>query len=197
MKLLFSGMGPHIWAIATFLGTIILRDEVYIPEVWKYIYNWCFHCGFLWFGHITSAYINSQLYKPCETQQQECNLICVATRTCLSWHIQNCIFFSFYHRNKPREKHPQLERKCMSVAVEGDSFLEATAFQHWAAIPVFVSGSSFSLNKKKVNCFHNTRMGFFVQALFPVSPSRQPSSLLSLQAEALHTLIYKMPGHSW
>ena len=36
--------------------------------------------------------------------------------------------FSFYHRNKPREKHPQLERQCMAVAVEGDSFLEATVF---------------------------------------------------------------------
>ena len=69
-------------------------------------------------------------------------------------------FVSFYHRNKPHEKHPQLERKCMSVAVEGDSFLEETAFQHWAVIPVYVSGSSFSLNLMKLNCIHNTRMAF-------------------------------------
>ena len=48
----------------------------------------------------------------------------------------------FYHRNKPREKHPQHERKYISVAVEGDSFLEETAIQHWAAIPVYVSGNT-------------------------------------------------------
>ena len=51
-------------------------------------------------------------------------------------------FFSFYHLNKPREKHPQHERKCISVAVEGDSFLEETDFQHWAAIHVYVSGNT-------------------------------------------------------
>ena len=67
-------------------------------------------------------------------------------------------FFSFYHRNKPHEKHPQHERKCISVAVEGDSFLEETTFQHWAAIPVY--GSGFSLNLRKLNCIHNTRMDF-------------------------------------
>ena len=48
----------------------------------------------------------------------------------------------------------------MSVAVEGDSFLEETAFQHWAMIPVYVSDSSFSLNRRKLNCIHNTRMAF-------------------------------------
>ena len=168
----------------------------YISMKFENIYNWCIHCGFLCFGHITSANIDSQLYKPCETQQQECNMICVATKTCFH-DIFRTACFSFYHRNKPREKHHQLERKCMSVAVEGDSFLEATAFQHWAAIPVFVSSSSFSLNLRKLNCIRNTRMGFFMQALFPVSPSRQPSSLPRLQAEALHTLINKIPGHSW
>ena len=61
---MFSGMSPHILAICTFLGTVILSDEVYIPEN---IYNWCIHCGFLCFGHITSANIDSQLYKLCET----------------------------------------------------------------------------------------------------------------------------------
>ena len=48
----------------------------------------------------------------------------------------------------------------MSVTVEGDSFLEETAFQHWAVIPVYVSDSSFSLNLMKLNCIHNTRMAF-------------------------------------
>ena len=48
----------------------------------------------------------------------------------------------------------------MSVAVEGDSFLKETAFQHWAVIPVYVSGSYFSLNLMKLNCIHNTRMSF-------------------------------------
>ena len=72
----------------------------------------------------------------------------------------------------------------MSVAIEGDSFLEVTAFQHWTAIPVYISGSSFSLNLRKLNCIHNTRTGFFAQALFPVSTSRQQSSLPGLQAEA-------------
>ena len=48
----------------------------------------------------------------------------------------------------------------MSVAVEGDSFLEETVFQHWAVIPVYVSGSSFSLNLTELNCIHNTRMAF-------------------------------------
>ena len=61
----------------------------------------------------------------------------------------------FYHRNKPHEKHPQLERKCMSVAVEGDSFLEETAFRHGAVIPVYVSGPTFSLNLRKLNCIHS------------------------------------------
>ena len=69
-------------------------------------------------------------------------------------------FFSLYHRNKPHEKHQRLERKCMSVAVEGDSFLEETTFQHWAVIPVCVNGPSFSLNLRKLNCIHNTRMAF-------------------------------------
>ena len=48
--------------------------------------------------------------------------------------------------------------KCISVTVEGDSFLEETAFQHWAAIPVYVSG--FSLNLRKLNYIHTTRMDF-------------------------------------
>ena len=38
---------------------------------------------------------------------------------------------------------------------------------------------------------------FFVRALCPVSPSRQQSSLPGLQAEALHKLINKTPGHFW
>ena len=33
IKLMFSGMRSHILAICTFLGTVILSDEVYIPEV--------------------------------------------------------------------------------------------------------------------------------------------------------------------
>ena len=37
----------------------------------------------------------------------------------------------------------------MSVAVEGDSFLEETAFQHWAMITVYVSGSSVSLKQDR------------------------------------------------
>ena len=37
ITLVFSGMSPQILAIGTFLGSVILSDEVYIPEVWKYI----------------------------------------------------------------------------------------------------------------------------------------------------------------
>ena len=65
----------------------------------------------------------------------------------------------------------------MSVAVEGDSFLEETAFQHWAAIPVYVSDSSFSLNLRKLNCIHNTRMAFcasFVSSL-PIKAAKLPT----------------------
>ena len=85
-------------------------------------------------------------------------------------------FFSFYHRNKPHEKHPQLERKCMSVSVEGNSFTEETAFQHWAVIPVYVNGSSFSLNLRKLNCIHNTRMSFLCKLCVqsPHQGSRAP-----------------------
>ena len=85
-------------------------------------------------------------------------MICIATKT--SFMTFRTAFFSFYHRNKPHEKHRQLQRRCMSVAVEGGSFLEETAFQHWAVIPVYVSGSSFSLNLTRLNCIHNTRMAF-------------------------------------
>ena len=34
---MFIGMSPNILAICTFPGTVILSDEVYIPEVGKYI----------------------------------------------------------------------------------------------------------------------------------------------------------------
>ena len=37
INILFSGMSSQILAIGTFLGTVIFSDELYIPEVWKYI----------------------------------------------------------------------------------------------------------------------------------------------------------------
>ena len=37
MNILNSGMSSQILAIGTFLGAVIFSDEVYIPEVWKYI----------------------------------------------------------------------------------------------------------------------------------------------------------------
>ena len=37
IRLVFSGMNHQILAIGTFLGTVILNDKVYIPEVRKYI----------------------------------------------------------------------------------------------------------------------------------------------------------------
>ena len=37
IKFMFSGMSPNILAICTFFGKVILSDEVYIPETWKYI----------------------------------------------------------------------------------------------------------------------------------------------------------------
>ena len=85
-------------------------------------------------------------------------------------------FFSLYHRNKPNDKHPQLERKCMSVAVEGDSFLEETAFQHWVVNPVYINGSSFNLDLRKVNCIHNIRMAFLCKLCVqsPHQGSRAP-----------------------
>ena len=66
-KLMFSGTKLHILASCTFLGTVILSDEVYIPEVWKYITGASIAASYV-FGHITSANIDSQLYKLCETQ---------------------------------------------------------------------------------------------------------------------------------
>ena len=95
-------------------------------------------------------------------------------------HVFHDVFrtaiFSFYHRNKLHEKHPQLERKCMSVSVEGNSFSEETAFQDWAVIPVYVSGSSFSLNLRKMNCIHN-RMAFLCKLCVqsPHQSSRVPT----------------------
>ena len=101
-------------------------------------------------------------------------MICVATKT--SFMTFRTAMFSFYHRNKPHEKHRQLERRCMSVAVEGDSFLEETVFQHWAVIPVYVSGYSFSLYLRKLNCIHNTRMAFLCKVCVqsPHQGSRAP-----------------------
>ena len=37
IRLVFSGMNHQILAIGTFLGTVILNDKVYIPEVRRYI----------------------------------------------------------------------------------------------------------------------------------------------------------------
>ena len=37
IKLVFSDKSSQILAIGTFLGTVIISDEVYIPEVWKYV----------------------------------------------------------------------------------------------------------------------------------------------------------------
>ena len=37
IKRVFSSVSPQILAIDTFLGTVILSDEAYIPEVRKYI----------------------------------------------------------------------------------------------------------------------------------------------------------------
>ena len=61
IKLVLSG--TSLLAIGTFLGPIILSDEKF-----ENIYNRCIHSGFLCFGHITSADIDSQLYKLCVTQ---------------------------------------------------------------------------------------------------------------------------------
>ena len=85
--------------------------------------------------------------------------------------------FCFYHCNKPHEEHPQLERKCMSVSVEGNSFLEETAFQHWAVILVYVSGPSFSLNLRKLDCIHNTRMAFCASSVssLPIKVAEIPT----------------------
>ena len=64
----------------------------------------------------------------------------------------------------------------MSVAVQGDSFLEQTDFQHCAVIPVYVSGPSISLNLRKLNCIHNTRMAFLCKLCVqsPHQGSRAP-----------------------
>ena len=58
-------------------------------------------------------------------------------------------------------------------------------------------GNSFSaLGRDSCICQWQYQNGFLVHALCPVSPSRQQSPLLGLQAEALHTQINKTPGHS-
>ena len=102
----------------------------------------------------------------------------------------------FFHRTKPHEKHPQLERKCMSVSVEGNGFSEEVAFQHWAVIPVYVSGSSFGFNLRKLNCIHNTWMAFCASSVssIPIKAAELPTRTAG---EALHTLINKTTGHYW
>ena len=147
----------------------------YISLKFENIYNWCIHCGFLCFGHRTSANIDSQLYKLWDSvARMQSDLRSDEDMSFMTY--SELQFFSFYHRNKPHEKHPQLERKCMSVSVEGNSFSEETAFQHWAVIPVYVSGSSFSLNLRKLNCIHNTRISFLCKLCVqsPHQGSRAP-----------------------
>ena len=64
---MFSGMSPIFLAICTFLGTVILSDEVYPWSLKRYITGASIAPSYV-FGHITSANIDSQLYKLCETQ---------------------------------------------------------------------------------------------------------------------------------
>ena len=80
--------------------------------------------------------------------------------------------------NKPREKHPQHEIIHFSRSRRRQLF----------------RGNSFSALGRN-SCIYQWQYqnGFLVQALCPVSPSRQQSSLLGLQAEALHTQINKTP----
>ena len=60
--------------------------------------------------------------------------------------------------------------------------LQETAFQHWAVIPVYVSGSSISLNLRILNCIHNTRMAFLCKLCVqsPHQGSRAPYQDCSL-----------------
>ena len=49
------------------------------------------------------------------------------------------------------------------------------------------------LHLRELNCIHNTRKGFLVQARIPVSTSRQQSSMPGgLHPEAVHTLMNKL-----
>ena len=57
-------------------------------------------------------------------------------------YLELQIFLCIIAINQMINTHNLRVSKCMSVAVEGDSFLEETSFQHWTVIPEYVSGSS-------------------------------------------------------
>ena len=161
IKLVFSGMSPQILAIGTFLGPVILSDEVYIPEVWKYIKLVHPLQLLIFFGHITSANIDSQLYKLRDSVARMQSDLC-SDEDMSFMAYSELQFFSFYHRNKPHEKHPQLEIKCMSVTVEGNSFLDATAF------PYLGPHSRICLNPRKLNCIHQNGL-FYASSVSSLS----------------------------
>ena len=71
------------------------------------------------FGHITNGNIDNQLYKFRETQQQECNLISDEDMSFMTYSELHFFFLFIIAINHVKNTH---DMRCISVAVEGDSF---------------------------------------------------------------------------
>ena len=163
----------------------------YISLKFENIYNSCIYCGFLCFGHRTSANIDSQLYKLWDSVAIMQSDLRSDEDMSFMTYSELQFFLFIIAINHMKNTHNLRENACQSQ-------WKATAFQRrllFSIGPWFLY--MFQFKPKETELHPQYQNVFFVQALCPVSPSRQQSSLPGLQAEALRSLIIKTPCHYW